>query len=65
MFNICKFWYIDELDAVGCTDEARELLENMLACRNTMGPLPEDVDSETRQLEENFPQIYSMVGLMK
>ena len=64
-FNICTFWYIDALAAVGRTDEARELFENMLACRNAMGLLSEDVDPETRQLWGNFPQTYSMVGLIK
>ena len=64
-FNICTFWYIDALAAVGRTEEARELFENMLACRNPMGLLSEDVDPKTRQLWGNFPQTYSMVGLIK
>ena len=37
-FNICTFWYIDALAAVGRRDEARELFENMLARRNARGP---------------------------
>lgn len=64
-FNICTFWYIDALAAVGRTAEARELFENMLACRNKMGLLSEDVDPATHQLWGNFPQTYSMVGLIK
>ncbi|MDD9903348.1 MAG: glycoside hydrolase family 15 protein [Rhodospirillaceae bacterium] len=64
-FNICTFWYIDALAAVGRTDEARALFENMLACRNAMGLLSEDVDPENRRLWGNFPQTYSMVGLIK
>ena len=64
-FNICTFWYIDALAAVGRTEEARELFENMLACRNPMGLLSEDVDPDTRRLWGNFPQTYSMVGLIK
>lgn len=64
-FNICSFWYIDALAAVGRTEEARSLFENMLACRNPMGLLSEDVDPDTRQLWGNFPQTYSMVGLIK
>ena len=64
-FNICTFWFIDALAAVGRTGEARKLFENMLACRNPMGLLSEDVDPETRQLWGNFPQTYSMVGLIK
>lgn len=64
-FNICTFWYIDALAAVGRTEEARELFENMLACRNPMGLLSENVDPDTRSLWGNFPQTYSMVGLIK
>ena len=64
-FNICTFWYIDALTAVGRTVEARDLFENMLACRNRMGLLSEDVDPNARQLWGNFPQTYSMVGLIK
>ncbi len=63
-FSICTFWFIDALAAVGRTDEARGLFENMLACRNPMGLLSEDVDPENQQLWGNFPQTYSMVGLI-
>ena len=63
-FNICTFWYIDALAGVGREEEARELFENMLACRNPMGLLSEDVDPNTRQLWGNFPQTYSMVGII-
>ena len=64
-FNVCTFWYIDALSAVGRTAEARDLFENMLACRNRMGLLSEDADPNTGQLWGNFPQTYSMVGLIK
>ena len=52
------------LAKIGRADEARELFENMLACRNRMGLLSEDLDVETKQLWGNFPQTYSMVGLI-
>ncbi len=63
-FNICTFWYIDALCALGRTDEARELFENMLAHTNHLGLLSEDLDVETGELWGNFPQTYSMVGLV-
>ena len=63
-FNICTFWYIDALAAVGREREARELFENMLSCRNHVGLLSEDLDPDTRELWGNFPQTYSMVGLI-
>jgi GH15 family glucan-1,4-alpha-glucosidase len=63
-FNVCTFWYIDALAAVGRGDEARELFENMLRCRNPLGLLSEDIDPDTGELWGNFPQTYSMVGFI-
>ncbi len=63
-FNICTFWYIDALAAIGRSDEARALFENMLECRNSLGLLSEDVDPKTHELWGNFPQTYSMVGII-
>jgi GH15 family glucan-1,4-alpha-glucosidase len=63
-FIICTFWYIDALIAQGRTTEARELFENMLACRNHLGLLSEDINPTTKELWGNFPQTYSLVGLI-
>ena len=63
-FNVCTFWYIDALAAVGRTREARDLFETMLASRNPLGLLSEDISTDTHELWGNFPQTYSMVGLI-
>ena len=63
-FNICTFWYINALAAVGRQEEARELFGNMLERRTTLGLLSEDLDPETGELWGNFPQTYSMVGII-
>lgn len=63
-FNICTFWYIDALATIGRKDEARELFENMLKCRNHLGLLSEDIDPATHGLWGNFPQTYSMAGII-
>jgi GH15 family glucan-1,4-alpha-glucosidase len=63
-FTLCTFWYIDALARVGRRAEARELFEQILACRNPLGLLSEDVDPETGELWGNFPQTYSMVGII-
>ncbi len=63
-FNVCTFWYIDALARVGRREEARELFETMLASRNPAGLLSEDLDPATGELWGNFPQTYSMVGLI-
>ena len=63
-FNICTFWYIDALAAIGRKAEARELFENMLEARNSLGLLSEDIDPTTGTLWGNFPQTYSMAGII-
>jgi GH15 family glucan-1,4-alpha-glucosidase len=63
-FNICTFWYIEALAATGRAAEAREMFEGMLACRNSLGLLSEDLNPKTHELWGNFPQTYSMVGII-
>lgn len=63
-FTICTFWYIDALAAIGRRDEARAMFENMLHSRNHLGLLSEDIDPDTAELWGNFPQTYSLVGLI-
>jgi GH15 family glucan-1,4-alpha-glucosidase len=63
-FNVCTFWYIEALASLGREEEARALFKNMLSIRNPLGLLSEDVDPATGQLWGNFPQTYSMVGLI-
>ncbi len=63
-FNICTFWYIDALARTGRRAEARELLERMLAARNHLGLLAEDIAPDTGEHWGNYPQTYSMVGIV-
>jgi pentatricopeptide repeat protein len=63
-FNICTFWYINALAEVGRKDEARELFEEMLKCRTRLGLLSEDLEVHSGQLWGNFPQTYSLVGII-
>ncbi len=63
-FTICSFWYVDALAAIGRREEAREMFEALLAARNPLGLLSEDIDPKTNELWGNFPQSYSMVGLI-
>jgi len=63
-FIVCTYWYIDALALLGRREEARALFENLLACRNRHGLLAEHIDPVTRELWGNFPQTYSMVGLI-
>jgi pentatricopeptide repeat protein len=63
-FNICTFWYIDALARLGRREEARELFERMLAARNHLGLLSEDIAPESGEHWGNYPQTYSLVGVV-
>jgi pentatricopeptide repeat protein len=63
-FTACTFWYIDALVRTGQTQEARELFDGLIASRNPLGLLSEDIDPANRELWGNFPQTYSMVGII-
>ena len=63
-FNVCTFWYIDALARVGRAEEARELFGQMLASRNSVGLLSEDIDPATGEHWGNYPQTYSLVGIV-
>jgi len=63
-FIVCSFWYVDALAAAGRRDEARGLFDELMASRNSLGLLSEDIDSKSGELWGNFPQTYSMVGLI-
>ncbi|HEX8214068.1 MAG TPA: glycoside hydrolase family 15 protein [Allosphingosinicella sp.] len=63
-FNFCTFWLIEALHIVGREAEARELYEVMLSRLTPAGLLSEDTDFETGELWGNYPQTYSLVGLI-
>ena len=63
-FNICSFWRLDALARIGRRDEALAIYEAMLASRNHLGLMSEDTHPLTREMWGNFPQTYSMVGLI-
>ena len=63
-FTICTFWYIDALAAIGRIDEARAMFERVLAKRNPLGLLSEDLAFDDGEAWGNFPQTYSHVGLI-
>ncbi|PIW55697.1 MAG: hypothetical protein COW16_04695, partial [Sphingomonadales bacterium CG12_big_fil_rev_8_21_14_0_65_65_10] len=52
------------LARVGREGEARELFCTMLNHRTASGLLSEDMDFETGELWGNFPQTYSLVGVI-
>ncbi|HEX4532943.1 MAG TPA: glycoside hydrolase family 15 protein [Rhizomicrobium sp.] len=63
-FLICRFWLIDAYWQLGRVEEARDLFQDALNHRNQYGLLSEDVHPLTGELWGNFPQTYSMAGLI-
>jgi GH15 family glucan-1,4-alpha-glucosidase len=63
-FMVCAFWYVDALITIGRRQEAIALFERVLSLRNSFGLFSEDADYTTGELWGNFPQTYSMVGLI-
>ncbi len=63
-FNFCTFWFIESLFMIGEVQEARALFQHMLDRRNHAGLLSEDVSLVDGELWGNYPQTYSLVGLI-
>jgi pentatricopeptide repeat protein len=63
-FNFCTFWFIEALNLAGRTEEARALFEEMLSRRTAAGLLSEDIGLQDGRLWGNYPQTYSLVGVI-
>lgn len=63
-FSVCTFWYINALWGIGQRSQARELFEEMLRRRNSLGLMSEDLVPNSAEMWGNYPQTYSMVGIV-
>jgi GH15 family glucan-1,4-alpha-glucosidase len=63
-FNVCAFWRLDCLARIGRKEQAREIFQSLLNARNHLGLMSEDTDPVTGEAWGNFPQTYSMVGII-
>ncbi|WP_296722469.1 glycoside hydrolase family 15 protein [Erythrobacter sp.] len=63
-FNVCTFWLIEALHLAGRSEEARRLFTTMLSHTTASGLLSEDLDYNNGELWGNFPQTYSLVGVI-
>lgn len=64
-FLVCTLWWILALAQIGQKERARALFEQVLEKRNHLGLLSEDLVPDTGEQWGNFPQTYSMVGLIQ
>lgn len=63
-FTICSTWMVEALWLAGRHAEAEEMFDRLLEARNSFGLLSEDLDPQTGELWGNFPQTYSMLGII-
>lgn len=63
-FNFCTFWFIEALHLNGRTEEARAIFDQMLSQRTHAGLLSEDISIQDGELWGNYPQTYSLVGII-
>jgi GH15 family glucan-1,4-alpha-glucosidase len=63
-FNVCAFWRVDALARTGQRERAREIFNALLATTNHLGLMSEDTYAATGEAWGNFPQTYSMVGII-
>lgn len=63
-FNVCTFWLIEALHFTGRDQDARLLFEEMLSRCTAAGLLSEDIDPVSGELWGNYPQTYSLVGMI-
>ncbi len=63
-FTICTFWMVRALFAIGRTNDARNLFEELLKHSNHLGLFSEDLDFDTKESLGNFPQAYSHLALI-
>jgi len=63
-FNFCTFWLIEAYSMVGRRGEARALFNEMLERRTHSGLLSEDCDLTTGEPWGNYPQTYSLAGMI-
>ena len=63
-FNVCSFWRVDALARNGRKDKARAMFEELPSRRSHVGLLSEDLAPATGELWGNFPQTYSMLGII-
>ena len=63
-FLICSFWLVSALAIVGETQEARDLMERLLAIGSPLGIYAEEFETSTARHLGNVPQAFSHLALI-
>ena len=64
-FLICSFWLVEQYARSGRVDDARAMMDQLLAVQTDLGLLSEEYSPQHRRLAGNFPQAFSHLGLIR
>jgi GH15 family glucan-1,4-alpha-glucosidase len=64
-FLACSFWLVEQYAASGRVDDARVLMDGLVAFANDVGMLSEEYDTGGARQAGNMPQAFSHLALVR
>ena len=63
-FLICSFWLVEQYALSGRLDDAKEMMDRILAVQSPLGLLAEEYATAHQRMAGNYPQAFSHIGLI-
>lgn len=64
-FIICTFWLAEQYALTGRDDDAKRIMDGVVAVASPLGLLSEEYSTEHGRLAGNYPQAFSHLGLIR